>query len=331
MADRTLKKIPAQRAPSPAVPGNLRPQARANANDVRDCVTERWNLPVGDAGASNKQKRNLYIQSQLIPDVDDARRVNNVKEYPLITVPPLKRVADRCRDQFYHVKFWGHSYQQNTSPSPPNPATVKFPDVDTAAILRDQNQCVTTLQGYIQVGDEESYMRFDIMGRREFDVYAVNFTVGILAPEVSYNIWDLDSNPAFETSYSGLVDTSLVGAEVFSGIVNSSQQNDEVTLQVTVPAADPGTASIKIPSGARFVTAYVDRGVEVNTPAGLKASFSVYPDYDKTQIYNPYVGDLLLVAGGQTLVQRIPNANSIVFENDTGEDQYVSLTFTQEL
>jgi hypothetical protein len=331
MADRRLKKIPASRAPAPpdpARPANPRVPARANANDVRDCVQERYNLPVGDAGAGSRQKENDYIFSQLVENADDARRAPNVAEYPLMTVPPLKMIADRCRSQFYHVKFWGHSYLQNTSPSPPFPASIKPTQKYPQEIVNDIDQTVTTLQGYIKVGDENSYMRFDIMGRREFDFYGVNFTIGILAPENSYSLWRTD--PSQWQSFDGLTDLSLVGAEVFPVIINSSQQNDELTLCLTVPAADPGTASLKIPSGARFVTVNVDRGVDVSA-TGLKASFSVYPDYDKTQVYNPYVGDVLLVAGGQTLVQRIPNANSMIFENDTGEDQYVCCTFSQEL
>lgn len=300
-----------------------------NAVQYRDDVCFLYDLPIGDAGSGNVVRKNRLIYAQSYDLSAGNKRAAYNKKYVLSTVPTLGFHPDMCRYQFYHVKFYGKSIIRNSQAPGGNTEPIGVEEFQSNGLWIEPDITPTSLQGYIET-DDGMIEVFDILGRREFDVYAQSINVGILAPTVSYDIFDLGPNEKGEI-FSGIVEESLVGATVTPIVVNSGQQNDEVTRCATVPARvapNDGKVAITVPPGARFAA--------VNIPAAasgsVTAEFVHYAAGVEPTAGDMTLAEIALVYGGQTGKLSIPDAPFIEFTNtDETTDYFACVTFTEEL
>lgn len=301
-----------------------------NAVQYRDPACYLYDLPIGDAGSGNVVRKNRFIYAQTIPNVADAQRFPNTRRYVLNTVPQLGTHPDMCRYQFYHVKFYGRTLYRNGGAGAVKPISINnFPPSTADSIFGpqvagdlDTFMGPTTFTGYIET-DDGAFQCFDILGRREFDVYAQSINIGIYAPENSYDIFSTDEDE--QVALDGLVEQSLIGATITPIVVNSSTHNDECTICVTVPN---GSAKITVPDGARFVSLTIPAAAAgLVTPSFVEYSV---PGFE-VAIYDPTIAEIIPVPGGETGHLRIPDAPFIRLVN-TGPDPFlICATFTEEL
>jgi len=301
-----------------------------NAVQYRDPGCYLYDLPIGDAGSGNVVRKNRFIFAQTIPNVLDAKRDPNNQRYILNTVPQLGAHPDMCRYQFYHVKFYGRTLYRNVGAGAIDPVSInEFPPSTANSIFGpqvagdlDTFMGPTTFTGYIET-DDGAFQCFDILGRREFDVYAQSINIGIYAPKNSYDVFS--TNQEEQVKFDGLVEQSLIGATITPIVVNSAQNNDECTVCIT---QENGSGRITVPDGARFVSITVPAKA-----AGLvSAEFAEYsvPGFE-VAIYDTTIAEIAVVPGGETGPLRIPNAPFVRIVNAGPDPFMVCATFTEEL
>jgi len=268
-----------------------------------------WELPVGDAGAGFPSFRREQIFSQIIENEVEACVEPFTRRIPLVTY----RSHDN-RERFWHVSFYGVESLRNVRDAPVSPLGVA--DIQDAGLP-------TVLQAELLFQDASGgrTIRLDVIGKREYDIYAQAVTLNILAPERSFQIGNQPNTLNQNQTLDGLVADTLFGARIQPIIANTTQVFDQFTIPFRLTGTGGGPATltyVDIPFAARRSQLWV------TPPAGgaplPRAWFVVSEPNAARPPWNDLVQEIAIDATGFSDFRAIPNASQIVFENTFAGD-----------
>lgn len=243
MAGRKVN-LPARQVPAQSFDANR----RQNPAQIRDGACKLYDLEIGDAGAGYQRLKHYTIFSRLFDNVPAATLNPMTRMHLGPQDPPSQAPIDQCRYRLFNVKFWGQSLMRMGADGD----ELFFPDRTQCGPTIPNQQVPTPLKGWIQTEDG-MYQTFDILGRRNFEVYALHVQAGFLAPDASYIVENRPRDGSKDEAYDGIVDQSCVGVTISEVVVNSTQHEDSTSICASLPGVVGSEVLVPIPPGSRRV------------------------------------------------------------------------------
>lgn len=266
-------------------------------------------IPPGDVAAGLSQYRRGQFFSQLT-NTDTGLDATDLVWNRAIGMA-TGRSAD-TRPRYFHVGFFGNGVIREVL-APVGPLTEG--EIQSAS---GRSPSLALVRGRVLVQDESGgrYFDVDILGTRNFSIYAFAVTVFILLPETPDGEqigFEVDSvNPDQDLLLGpGVIEDSFASARVIPVFQNVSQNSDNITRTVTVPAG--GNGVIEIPPGSTHVQLRTSFSSTV-IPTDYVIAFSVAPTLTAPNA----LGRIFVIpATTETALIEVPNAKFIVFADGT--------------
>jgi len=267
------------------------PQSRVAKNEALGFQVQPdriIDLPPGDAGAGQSVYRRTHVFSRLNASTSpDAPVAGNPFDR---AIGMATYVSSDCRPRLWHVSFFGIGVQRVANAIPLAPLSnneilsEQFSPVDGNILpTRRFIPSISQLKGRIMAFDESGQRFYDVdmLGNRSLDIYAWGVTAFILAPGNFYE--GVPEQTAYEvntqnggievpqTEFEGIVEDSIIGVRIVPIVINSTQNVENRTVTVVVPAGTPADpARVPIPPGTLKVQVICHDGAAAASAFNLR-------------------------------------------------------------